>query len=73
MLIRRLGACRRDRRGVAVGVGKAPLWLVSDELWARVDPLLPVLPLRHRGAESRALSPLVVMVIGSNKPKFARH
>jgi transposase len=33
-----------------VGVGKVPPWLVSDELWARVEPLLPVRQRRARNA-----------------------
>jgi transposase len=31
---------------LAVRKGQQPPWIVSDELWARIEPLLPVVPRR---------------------------
>ena len=31
---------------LAVRKGQQPPWFVSDELWARIEPLLPVVPRR---------------------------
>jgi hypothetical protein len=32
--------------GLAVWKGQQPPWIVSDELWARIEPLLPVISRR---------------------------
>jgi transposase len=32
--------------GLAVRKGQQPPWIVPDELWARIEPLLPVVPRR---------------------------
>ncbi|MEU8269942.1 hypothetical protein AB0B89_22640, partial [Sphaerisporangium sp. NPDC049002] len=37
MIIYRLITCVRK--------GEQPPWVIPDELWARIEPLLPVLPL----------------------------
>jgi len=31
---------------LAVRKGQRPPWIVSDELWARIEPLLPAVPRR---------------------------
>jgi transposase len=36
--------------------GEQPPWIVSDELWLRVEPLLPVKPRRFRSPGRRRLS-----------------
>jgi transposase len=39
---------------LAVSKGQQPPWIVPDDLWARIEPLLPVVPLRadHPGRRS---------------------
>jgi transposase len=43
---------------LAVRKGQRPPWFVPDDLWARIEPLLPVIPLRadhpgHRRLDNR--------------------
>lgn len=45
-----LGRVSERSGAVEVGVGKVPPWVVTDELWDRVEPLLPK---RHRRADGR--------------------
>jgi transposase len=41
--------------------GEQPPWIVSDELWARVEPLLPVRPRRFRSPGRRRLPDRLVL------------
>jgi transposase len=41
--------------------GEQPPWIVSDELWARIEPLLPVRPRRFRSLGRHRLPDRLVL------------
>jgi transposase len=50
--------------------GQGPPWIVSDELWARIEPLLPAVPRRddhpgRRGLDDRKVLCGILIVLAS--------
>ncbi|REH55232.1 putative transposase of IS4/5 family DUF4096 [Kutzneria buriramensis] len=45
--------------------GQQPPWIVSDELWARIEPLLPVVPRRTDHPGRKRLDDREAGVVGN--------